>query len=122
MSMHAMCFRCAAALDALNKAQSLSNVQASDSYLCALMAAADGTLVLPDQQQKQQQLGAAAAAAAAGKDTATPRGSQPAHSRYGIVLTVGCVCLLVHRSMQHMPACKHAHACRQDHAWCTVCE
>jgi hypothetical protein len=76
------CRRCSAALDALNQAHGLSNVQSGDSYLCALMAAADGTLVLPDhhhqQQQQQQQQGGASAA---GKEPLTPRDVQLAQSR-----------------------------------------
>jgi hypothetical protein len=76
--MHAcgVCCRCAAALEALSKAQGLSNVQAADSYLCALLAAADGTLLLPGQEQQQQP--DTAAAAGGGRDPATPAGLQRA--------------------------------------------
>lgn len=81
--------RCAAALEALNKAQGLSNVQAGDSYLCTLMAAAEGSLLLPGQQQQQPD---AAAAAAGGRDPATPAGLQrPLQSRW-VFCQEACFC------------------------------
>jgi hypothetical protein len=73
------CRRCSAALDALNQAHGLSNVQSGDSYLCALMAAADGTLVLPEHHHHQQQH--QGGASAAGKEPLTPRDVQLAQSR-----------------------------------------
>ena len=73
--------RCAAALDALDKALGLSNLQASDSYLCAMLAAAEGNLVLPDQQQQQQQHQIQVAQPGAAKDPTTPRDVQAANRR-----------------------------------------
>lgn len=62
--------RCGAALEALDKAQGRNNLQANDSYLCAMLAAAEGSLVLPEQQQQRQ-----ATAATAHQDPHTPHGA-----------------------------------------------
>jgi hypothetical protein len=68
--------RCAAAVEVLDKAQSLANVQADDSYLCALMAAAEGNLSL------QQQQTARCSDTAAGGDPHTPHAERTGHSRW----------------------------------------
>jgi len=75
-----VCCRCAAALEALEKALGLGNLQSGDSYLCALLAAAEGNLVMPEQEEAAA-TAAGAVAAAATKDPETPCSTRPASSR-----------------------------------------